>query len=296
MQTKANVERLSSRRRPEVWVCALVCTLASAVFAEQPGAGRLESVEKLLETSSAAHRIEQSGNADAQARHEQARALLAQAKQAAASGDQTAAGRLLEQATRTMFDAVRMIEKDQSLIDKTYSDYDARLASITALCEAYDRISREKGLGPGKSSELYPLVHGKLDQAAILRKEGKPVEGRKLLDEAYVAAKVGIEHLRGGDTLVRSLNFASKEEEYRYEIDRNDTHRMLVDILLKDKMQGDSNVTSTVTKFLARAAELRAQAERQAAAGDHAGAVSTLEASTREIVRAIRSAGVYIPG
>ena len=39
--------------------------------------------------------------------------------------------------------------------------------------------------------------------------------------------------MRSGDTLVRSLNFASKEEEYRYEIDRNDTHQMLIKVLVE---------------------------------------------------------------
>lgn len=297
MITKAlsNSHRRRRGVRPAL-AAALLCALALPVQAQQAGGSRLESVKKLLETSSAARRVEQSGNAAALEHRAQAIEAYARARRAADAGDQAEAARLLDEATRTMLEAVRMVEKDPALVDKSYSDYDARLASITALCEAYDRISQEKGLGPGKSSDLYPLVHSKLDQATVLRDKGDPIGGRKLLDEAYVAAKVGIEHLRGGDTLVRSLNFADKEEEYRYEVDRNETHRMLVDILLKEKMQGDAGVTSMVADFMARAATLRQRADRQAASGDYAGAVGSLEESTREIVRAIRSAGVYIPG
>ena len=91
------------------------------------------------------------------------------------------------------------------------------------------------------------------------------------------------------------LPFANKEEEYRYEIDRNDTHRMLVQVLLKDKRGGDA-IDVMVDQAVAAAATLRTQAEAQASRREHEAAVKTLEESTRELVQAIRSAGVYIPG
>jgi DNA-directed RNA polymerase subunit L len=100
--------------------------------------------------------------------------------------------------------------------------------------------------------------------------------------------------LRGGDTIVRTLNFASKAEEYLYEIDRNDAHRMLVQMLLKDKRGGATD--TMVDHAVAEAARLRAQAEDEAGRRNHEAAVRTLEESTRELVKAIRGAGVYIPG
>jgi endonuclease III len=106
---------------------------------------------------------------------------------------------------------------------------------------------------------------------------------------------VAIEKLRGGDTLIRSLHFANKEEEYRYEVDRNDTHRMLIKVLLKEKME-QAAVQRRVNPSLKKADELRAKAEKQAAQGKYEDAVRTLEDSTKELVRAIRSAGIYIPG
>ncbi|MEN8205572.1 MAG: hypothetical protein ABFS24_06125 [Pseudomonadota bacterium] len=279
----------------------LICVLPGTgvdtlVAAEATSSGRIQSVEKLVETSSAARKIEASSNSRAIAAREEARGLLSRARQAIASGDQEAADKLLNQATKTMFEAVRELEQDQSLVDKDYQDFDARLESITALCDAYDRIRQEKDLGPAEDSELYSIVQKKRDAAKSLKNEGKVDEGRKLLDEAYVAAKVAIEQLRGGDTLVRSLNFESSEEEYLYEIDRNDTHRMLVTVLLREKMKADSGVETRVGVFMNKADDLRARAEKQAASGDHEAAVHTLEESTKEIVKAIRSAGIYIPG
>jgi hypothetical protein len=51
-----------------------------------------------------------------------------------------------------------------------------------------------------------------------------------------------------------------------------------------------------VQGFVAKAKELRTQAEAAAAKRDHAQAVKLLEDSTVELVRAIRNAGIYIPG
>ena len=275
---------------------ALVVMLhIGAVQAGQLGS-RLESVGKLLETSSAARQIKASDNQAAKDKRTQAEALYQEARQAAGNGDEERAGELLKQATKTMFEATRMIEKDASFLAKDVRDFEARKESVQALCTAYENIAKEKGITSKEEDELHQFVHTRVDEAVALKDKNRVKEGRKKLDEAYVAAKVAIEHIRGGETLVHSLNFASSEEEYHYEVDRNDTHRMLIDVLLQEKMSRNAGARAMVDKFLGKADELRKVADSQAADGEYESAVSTLEQSTKEIVRAIRSAGIYIPG
>ena len=269
--------------------------LVGAVHAGQTES-RLQSVEKLLETSSAAQQIKGSDNQAAKDKHEQAVELFEKAKLADSKGEEQQASDLLKQATKTMFEATRMIKKDDSFMAKDVRDFDERKASVEALCTAYENIAKEKGIDKATENELHAFVYKRVDQAEALKKDDRVKEGRKMLDEAYVAAKVAIEHLRGGETLVRSLDFASSEEEYHYEVDRNDTHRMLVDVLLKEKMRTNGGIETMVNKFMKRADELRVRADSQASDGEYENAVTTLEQSTKEIVRAIRSAGIYIPG
>jgi hypothetical protein len=113
-----------------------------------------------------------------------------------------------------------------------------------------------------------------------------------VIDRAYLTARVSIESMRRGDTLVRSLTFASKREEYAYEIDRNDTHRMLVNLVLAERR----DVGPMLQPLLDKAGVLRKDAEAQAQRGDHEGAIRTLEDSTRELVKAVRAGGIYVPG
>jgi hypothetical protein len=98
--------------------------------------------------------------------------------------------------------------------------------------------------------------------------------------------------MRRGDTLVRSLKFAHPREEYDYEIDRNDTHRMLIQLLLAER----KDLAPRMQGHVDQAAALRAAAEASAARAEHTQAIQQLEASTRELVRAIRAGGLYIPG
>ena len=129
-------------------------------------------------------------------------------------------------------------------------------------------------------------------QAERLAAAGQMAQARTVVDRAYLTARVSIEALRRGDTLVRSLTFASPREEYDYEIDRNDTHRMLVDLVLTERRE----VGPIVQPLLDKAGGLRREAEAQAQRGDHDSAIRTLEAATRELVRAVRAGGIYIPG
>jgi len=270
------------------------------VYAEQAAAppgkivyeDRIQFVQTLLDKSSATKQIDASGNADAIERRNVARTHFELAKVAHGKGDLDTANEELIEATKIMFDAVRLAKKDEVVEEKKRRDYQDRLNSINALMEAHGRVSQEKHK---EGKELDLLVAEKVSNANALLKAGELDRARVVLDEAYVAAKIAINTLRSGDTLVRSLNFETKEDEYNYEIDRNNTHQMLIKILMKDHVN-TPGTEKMVQEFMDKATALRQEAEKQAAAGNHETAIKTLEESTKNLVRALRGAGIYIPG
>jgi len=255
---------------------------------------RLASVSTLIEKSSAAKQIEASGNPEALALRGKARELRQQAEELFRKGQSVEATRLLDQAAKLMFDGVRLASPEQVTGAKLQRDFDNRMESVKALLGAQKRISAEKR--QAKGAEVTQSVEAQIREASSLAAAGKLEAGRALLDKVYLSLKVAIEGLRDGDTLVRSLQFASKEDEFHYEVDRNDTHKMLIKVLLEEKRASNANLESMVQKYLEAAGTLRASAEAAAAKKDFDGAIKLLEDSTKELVRAIRSAGVYIPG
>jgi hypothetical protein len=255
-------------------------------------AKRLESVSVLIEKSSAARQIEASANPEAKARREAARDKLRLAEQAYQKGNPEEATRLLNEASKTLFQAAKLATPEQGNEQKKRRDFETRLNSVKALLQAQQRLVKEKNANP-KMLAFTASIEAITRQATDLYAANKLDEARQTLDQGYALIKDAVEKMREGETLVRSLHFASKAEEYLYEIDRNDAHLMLVKMLLEEK---GSAIDSMARKFIENAAHLRKQAEEAATRADHDTGVKLLEDSTTELVRAIRSAGIYVPG
>lgn len=257
-------------------------------------ASRLVYVERLLTESSAAKKVDASGKPEAMQMKADAQAHFDNAKALVDSGDNESAESELREAIRLMTTAARAANGDAKVSQKQTDDYDSRKESVTALATAHDRIATEKGM-KDMNAALQLKVAADLAASDELLAAGKGDEARAMLDATYESVKASLEGLRGGDTLVRELNFETPEDEYHYELDRNDTHRMLVEVLLAEKMEA-SPMRKTADGFIAKAGELRVQAERAAGNKKFEEAIRLLEESTKEFIRAIRSAGVYIPG
>ena len=256
---------------------------------------RLQSVGTLIEGSSAARQIESSAVPAARDKRDSARLIHREAAAALQQADLPAAARLLDQAAREMMDGARLARPDQVNGAKAERDFEARLASAQALLGAQQRITQEKGAGRDAVAATRS-IEAQIGQARQLAGAGRLAEARPLLDRAYLTARVSIEALRRGDTLVRSLHFNSPREEFDYEVDRNETHRLLIGVLLADRKDGPAAMPAGMQALVDRAAGLRGQADAQARQGEHAEAIRLLEQSTRELVRAIRAGGLYIPG
>jgi tetratricopeptide (TPR) repeat protein len=256
---------------------------------------RLQSVGTLIETSSAAKQIDASGVAVARERRDSARLMHREAAAALNGGALAQAAQLLDQAAREMMAGVRLAKPEQVTGEKSKRDFEARMESARALLAAQQRIVQEKSAGR-EAQEATRSIERQIGDAQQIAAQGRYDEARPVLDRAYLTARISIESLRRGDTLVRSLNFASKREEYDYEIDRNDTHRMLITVLLADRKDAAGVMPETMRGYTEKAAALRSEAEVLARRGDHAGAIKLLEDATRELVRAIRAGGLYIPG
>lgn len=253
---------------------------------------RLQSVGTLLEKSSGARQVEGSGDDQAAQKRVKALAVYSQAQDAFKQGDYARTSKLLDEASALMFEAVRSAQPEKVVADKAKADFQMRMDSVKALLAAQQRISREKP-GIKDAAETSRAIETAIQEANQLAAENKYAEARQTLDKAYLVARSAIGNMRGGDTLVRSLHFANKEEEYRYELDRNDTHQMLITVLLEEKQGAGDRM---VQGFLSKSKQLRSEAEASASRGDFAKAVQLLEDSTAELVKAIRNSGIYIPG
>ncbi|MEO5330954.1 MAG: PDZ domain-containing protein [Magnetococcus sp. YQC-5] len=168
-------------------------------------------------------------------------------------------------------------------------DYQTRMKSAWSMLEAYDRIAEEKKLGePGKqtSSEIRAM----LNQSQQFLNKFQINEGVSLLDRAYNKVQDALIQLRKGETLYQTLNFATPEAEYIYELGRNNVFQMLLEQGLNS--QGIGNESSTQ---IAEARDLRGKAEENALKKEFKNGIEQLEHSTTLLIELLRKAGLDIP-
>jgi len=274
-------------------LAALTFVVATATaVAETDLERRFTMVQKLIESSSGADQVRKSGVAAAIAARDRALARLEQARTATAEGRNDDASGLLTEASREMFDATRLASEGFTN-QKDREDLATRRDSVAALLAALERIEAENGTD--EHTKVREQVTSLLTAADDRARAGDLDAAREGTQQAYLLLKVALEELRGGKTLVRSLDFASREEEFRYELDRNDTHQMLLRSLQAKSDPNDAK-RKMGDAMMATALGHRADADRMAAEKRFEDAIERLDASTKELIRAIRVSGIYIPG
>lgn len=262
---------------------------------------RLRSIQALSEAHSAIAKKNGKSELVEQLDH-QIRGDMAQADNLRASGDYVKGRAALDKAYLQVRAAVEKIRGGQTLgelssngngVSPLQKEYETRLRSVHAMLEAQQRIADEKASTEQKE-QLMRTVSALLNSAQDYAASADYEQAAKTVKQAYQIITASIEQLRGGETLVRTLNFETPEEEYHYELDRNDTYKMLIHMLVEDKKTME--VTDRIEQFLDQANALRQLAENQARSGEFVEAIKSLEQSTRNLIFAMRNAGFFIPG
>lgn len=250
-------------------------------------------LKNLVNKSVAVETIEKSGDAAAIAKLSEARKLVARAQNDLDAGRIEAANEKLNGALALVNEQTRRLSAKDIRTSRQQEAYEKRLHTVEIFIKAYERVVAEKDVSAPASAHVSE-VKKMVAEAKGMASEGRHEDANKLLLRAYKIARGDIRELRDGDTLTRSLNFATPADEYRYERDRNDSHFMLLKFAELEKKPPQNFVTK-INTMRDEAKQFRKEAERKAAAGQHADAIDALLRSTDTLLKAIRMTGIYIP-
>lgn len=169
--------------------------------------------------------------------------------------------------------------------------YETLEHSVIALDEAYRSIRLELGNPlPNRSDDVSRLVQSARREQAT----GRSDVAMRQMKEAYVLLQSEIVRLRGGQTLVNTVSFDGDRAEYEYEVDRHDTHLLLVELLL-NQPRTDPEQASIIRSAVDESMRLHWVAQKHAAAGEYRQAIAWLELASDRLARLIRSHGHDIP-
>ena len=254
---------------------------------------KAEFIGNLVSRSVSVSRIEESGDAAAMESLARARALVGQAKADLKGGAVEAANDKLDQALALVNREIRRLSGDEVRGAHEQEMYSRRLKAVNTFLSAYERVA-------GEGSSRSAARQAKAIRTLIGKAEGEARAGRyeaaiEILDDAYTIARGDIREMRQGKTLTRTLDFATAEEEYDYELGRNRSHFLLLQFALSEKTPAGS-VVGRIDKNRKTAEGLRGAAEKKAAAGAHPEAIDMLNQSTALLLKTIRMSGIFVPG
>lgn len=255
---------------------------------------KFHALGELIDRSSVSRQILSSNNEASLQKYKLAQSLREQAVTAYRDEKYDESDMLIGKSKKALFEAARLSGSRENSKDKEKKSYESMKRSMNALLEAMERIGSEKG----KKKQIEAIAEttrNLIRQADQYVSSEKYKEGIALLGKAMPGIDNEINKMRSGETLTRSLSFATPKEEYQYELERNETHLMLVNVYLAENPV-DGETRSKIDQHLDGAMSFRKKAEDMASTGKYQDAVREMEGSTVNIIRAIRAMGVYIPG
>ncbi len=254
----------------------------------------LTLLEHLIYKSSASQHVLSVRNPEALQHYEQASADYQHAKQAQENGLVKERDAAIANAKTAFFKAVKLSGKHESSDVKRKKDIRHRIQNADEMFDAYKRITKQNKINPD-SQKFIDSIEQELQLTKSALDSGELDLAQKKSDKAFSKLKMAVIKLRDGKTLVHNLNFSSPADEYLYEVNRNDTHKMLMKLFIKDKAS-TVNANSKVKEHISQAGDLRQLAAKLAQDKEFKQAIKQLENSTIHYIRAIQAAGIYIPG
>ena len=250
----------------------------------------IREMEMLFSGSSAAKQVCNSkSEAVSTGRHE-AENYRQQAHQAMKDNDYAAAIRLSKEAKEHFFDVARQAEPQEALAEKHERDFEQRLSSVKALTTALKQVSQDSGK---QVDDALKTIQGMVSEANVLAAAEQYVDGRKVLDKAFLSLKVAIESIKEGTTVTAQKD-TSPKGIYEYEVFRNDTYKSLIAMLMDESKKmaiaSDPEFQSNVKKGDAIRKEGLALGEK----AHYVEATKKLGDSTSTYKHAVRLAGVPI--
>jgi hypothetical protein len=257
---------------------------------------KIAMVERVLSQPSMTARI-QAGDAEARSHWTAARELYTHARALSGSGILRGADALLNEAIWEIGRAQQAAPDLQVRLREERDRYTQLNDSVDALVRTYE-IGLHPGAVTGNPNEpgerALQRAMAAREQARTLAQTQKYAEANRLLDDALSGLLKDSAARVRGQTLVYDRRFATPKDEFQFEIDRNRSLEGLVPLALVE-FRPTPEAIALIDRYVKQNTGLRERAEAQAAGGDPAAGLKTLNEGTDALQRALQAAGLHVP-
>ncbi len=171
-----------------------------------------------------------------------------------------------------------------------YEELGNRIASFR---QAFAQVVMSKGAEAAKFLDR-PRLDALMEQGESAAQEKRYDDAIEPLAEAAGMLERALSKALEKETLYYRREFASPEEEFAFELERNRNYQTLVDMLIAQSPPGRGGRILLMQRLLEKAQDLRDRAQARLAEGDTAKALELIEQSTQNLRKALRMGGLAV--
>ncbi len=225
---------------------------------------------------------------------DKALAFHKQALDKLSNGDLKGAIKARDESLKQLMIASRLAHQLSGFAEKkAKTRYEKKLKSVQGLLNAHQRIT-ELNSNTDIELKLQKTITPLMEESKQYASHEKFKEALASLTKAYLVIAESIKSQRSGQTLIRSLDFATEEEAYEYELGRYENYQMLVNMMIDERKAFKRDARTK--PFFDEANRYHEQAKRFVAKGQYGEAAKFIEQASKTLVNLLRDSGVHIPG
>lgn len=251
---------------------------------------KIKLLDWLVNDSPVSKRVEQGGDDEAKQQLKRSQDMWEQAVEHNEKDEYDLAEGHINQGLKLMTKLSRRVKDEDRVRQAHVRLYRQVKGHVDMFILAFDRVAEEKGDDRVRNMLDRDELNKIMSSAESAHNDGDLALANHLMRQAADIVDNALSDARHKDVLLHELTFESLEEEYAYEINRNESYVKLIDLMQKKTAPPQASA-SYVQKLVEENAQLREQAEVLAREGDLEQGISILEKGTDRLSRALRLSG-----
>ena len=252
------------------------------------------SYASMVMGSGSAKRVEASGNPEAIAILNEARAMVESGKALLAEGKYQDAMDQVNGGLQQMTAASRAITTESEMAGVNHkAKHEELLDSLKTYEGSYkSNLARAVKMKQDVKEKLDESAYNKVaDEGRALGKKGDYVKANKSLEKAQRMITKVLTSMLHAQTVTYDKSFETPKEEYEYELARHENYEELIPLAIEQKSPSQ-RALSLIDGFVKKASKIKGEGQDVAAKGDYKMGIMAMQAATSNLQRALRMMGV----
>ena len=186
--------------------------------------------------------------------------------------------------------AFRLVVNKDREAELARKQYELLYSRVKNFSDLFNQLPEEKVKGILDSNKMNQLIK----YAETLYQKDQPKKALIPLTESADMLERALSDARKDETVVYALEFATPEDEYKYEMDRNENYTLLTSIILSSSPPENRKKIPLIRMLIDKNEDLVVEAEKLFENKDIEKAIKLLEKGNKTLVRALRLGGLTL--